>query len=62
MNLYPALRARMGNWDYYICKMKMRELASEVKFASEVYDDRTLDEAIQRNSMKGASRKKSSHS
>ena len=48
MNLYPALRARMGNWDYYICKMKMRELASEVRFASEVYDDRTLDEAIQR--------------
>ena len=28
--------------------MKMRELATEVKFASEVYDDRTLDEAIQR--------------
>ena len=48
MNLYPALRARMGIWDYYICKMKMRELAAEVKFASEVYDDRTLDEAIQR--------------
>ena len=48
MNLYPALRARMGTWDYYICKMKMRELASEVKFAAEVYDDRTLDEAIQR--------------
>ena len=48
MNLYPALRAQMGTWNYYICKMKMRELATEVKFASEVYDDRTLDEAIQR--------------
>ena len=48
MNLYPAIKAHMGSWEYYICKMKMRELATEVKFASEVYDDRTLDEAIQR--------------
>lgn len=48
MNLYPALEARMGTWKYYIAKMKMRELASDVKFASEVYEDRTLDEAIQR--------------
>jgi len=48
MNLYPALEARMGNWRYYIVKMKMRELASDVRFASEVYEDRTLDEAIQR--------------
>lgn len=48
MNLYPALEARMGSWKYYICKMKMRELAGEVRFASEVYEDRTLDDAIQR--------------
>jgi len=48
MNLYPALEARMGNWKYYIVKMKMRELAADVRFASEVYDDRTLDQAIQR--------------
>ena len=45
MNLYPALEARMGNWKYYIVKMKMRELASDVRFASEVYEDRTLDQA-----------------
>ena len=48
MNLYPALSARMGSWKYYIAKMKMRELAGNVKFASEVYEDRTLDDAIQR--------------
>ena len=48
MNLYPALKARMGNWTYYILKMKMRELAGEVRFASDVYADRTLEEAIQR--------------
>lgn len=48
MNIYPAIRARMGSWSYYIVKMKMKEIASEVRFASEVYTDRTLDEAIQR--------------
>jgi len=48
MNLYPALRARMGDWVYYIVKMKMRELAQEVAFASEVHTDATLDDAIQR--------------
>lgn len=29
-------------------KMTMRELAESVKFAADIYDDRTLDEAIQR--------------
>lgn len=48
MNLYPALRAHMGDWVYYIVKMKMRELAQEVAFASEVHTDATLDDAIQR--------------
>lgn len=48
MNLYPALRSTMGSWDYYTVKMSMRELAESVKFASEIYEDRTLDEAIQR--------------
>lgn len=48
MNIYPALRLRMGSWTYYVVKMSMRELSDTVKFASEVYDDRTLDEAIQR--------------
>lgn len=48
MNLYPALRSTMGSWNYYIVKMSMRELAESVKFASEIYKDKTLDEAIQR--------------
>jgi len=38
----------MGDWTYYVVKMTMRELADNVKFASQVYEDRTLDEAIQR--------------
>lgn len=48
MNIYPALRATQGSWVYYIVKMSARELSGSVRFAYEVYDDRTLDEAIQR--------------
>ena len=48
MNIYPAMRGRMGRWDYFVVKMSMRELAQNVKFASDVYEDHTLDEAIQR--------------
>jgi len=48
MNIYPAIRGRMGRWNYYVVKMSMRELADNVKFAADVNDDRTLDEAIQR--------------
>ena len=48
MNIYPALRSRMGTWDYYTVKMTTRELSQNVMYASEVHDDRTLDRAIQR--------------
>ncbi len=48
MNMYPALRSRMGTWDYYTVKMSASELSQNVKYASEVHDDRTLDRAIQR--------------
>jgi len=58
MNLYPALRAQMGSWPYYIVKMKMRELATEVTFARDYYkEDRTLDEATQRVLKEGRVRK-----
>ena len=45
---YPALKMRMGTWDYYVVRMRMADVASEIKFASEVNDDKTLDSAIQR--------------
>ena len=48
MQFYPALKAHMGDWKYYIVKMRMREVAAEVKFGSEVHNDFTLDQAIQR--------------
>ena len=49
MNLYPALKARMGRWEYYVVKMQMKDLVTEVGFASEMYNDKTLDNAIQRS-------------
>lgn len=49
MQLYPAIKAKMGDWTYYIVKMRMGEVAAEVKFGSEVHEDYTLDEAIQRS-------------
>ena len=48
MNMYPALRFGMGSFKYYVVKMSARELSENVKYASEFYEDRTLDEAIQR--------------
>ena len=48
MRLYPAIKARMGDWDYYVVRMTMREVASEVRLASDLWEDRTLSEAIQR--------------
>ena len=48
MKLYPALKCHMGQWNYFSVKMRMEDLASEVKFASEIHNDKTLDDAIQR--------------
>lgn len=48
MNIYPAIKGTMGRWQYFTVKMSMRELADNVKFAADIYDDRTLDDAIQR--------------
>ena len=49
MNLYPALKANMGNWTYYVVKMTMKDIVKEVGFASEIYSNKTLDDAIQRS-------------
>ena len=48
MNIYPALCSHMGTWNYYVVKMSARELSQNVMYASEVHEDKTLDEAIQR--------------
>ncbi len=48
MNLYPALRSQMGEWNYYVVKMNARELADNVQLASTVYDENIFDKSIQR--------------
>ena len=48
MQVYPAMKARMGDWDYYIVRMTMREIAREVRLASDLWEDNTLSDAIQR--------------
>ena len=47
-SMYPAITASIGRWNYYIVKLKMSDLAKEVSLSSDVHQDRTLDEAIQR--------------
>ncbi len=48
MNIHPGIKGHMGSWDYFVVKMSMRELAESVKFAHDVYQNRTLDDALQR--------------
>ena len=48
MRIYPALKSRMGDWSYYIVRMRMQELKNEISFSSDIYEDFTLGEAIQR--------------
>ena len=48
MRIYPAIRAQMGSWKYYIVRMKMREIANEVKLAHDIHKDKTLSDAVQR--------------
>ena len=46
--MYPAIKARMGDWSYYIVRMTMREIANEVNLATDEWEDPTLGDAIQR--------------
>ena len=46
--MYPAIKAGIGRWTYYMVKMSFNDVAKEVQLASDVHQDRTLDEAIQR--------------
>jgi len=38
----------MGDWTYYIVRMKMNEIAHEIQFAHDIHEDRTLNTALQR--------------
>ena len=47
--LLPALRAKMGDWTYYITSMTLQELAQRVTTASAFHKSKRLEELIQRS-------------
>lgn len=46
---FPAIEARIGDWQYYVTTMRMCELAEKISYAHELYRPSTLDEIIQRD-------------
>lgn len=44
----PCLRGRMGDWAYYSCIMKIKDVAARVNFAEEIHKSKKLSELIQR--------------
>lgn len=44
----PALRARMGDWTYYVTVMKLGKVAKECSLAEEIHSHKDLDDVIQR--------------
>ncbi|MEM6184460.1 DNA sulfur modification protein DndB [Shewanella vaxholmensis] len=46
--LIPALKAKVGDWVYYICVMKYAQVAKEVNFAYELGGNEDLNSMIQR--------------
>jgi len=45
----PSLRAKMGDWIYYIASMTLADLASRVTIASALHQSAKLEELIQRS-------------
>jgi DNA sulfur modification protein DndB len=44
----PALKARMGDWQYYVTVMKLGKIARECRLADEIHANKDLDDLIQR--------------
>lgn len=44
----PALKARMGDWQYYVTVMKLGKIAKECQLAEEIHANKDLDDVIQR--------------
>lgn len=44
----PALRAKMGDWIYYISFMSMKEIATRIDFAEDIHESSSLNDLIQR--------------
>ncbi len=46
--ILPALRARMGQWWYYVSAMKMSDIAERISIASEIHQSELLQDLLQR--------------
>jgi DNA sulfur modification protein DndB len=46
--ILPALRGLMGDWVYYSCLMKIKELSERVEYANQIHNSKRLSEMIQR--------------
>lgn len=44
----PALKARMGDWQYYVTVMKLGKIARECQLAEAIHANQDLDDLIQR--------------
>ncbi len=44
----PALRGKMGDWEYYTTVMKLGKIARECRLAEEIHTNKDLDDLIQR--------------
>ena len=43
-----SLRGHFGDWTYYPCLMKLKDIAEKVRFADQIYESKTLSEMVQR--------------
>ena len=46
---FPTIRAKMGDWDYYVTTLPFYEVAQRVKFATDLITPANMSEWIQRN-------------
>ena len=46
--IIPALRARMGDWIYYVTFLRMDQIADQINLAGEIHPSTVLKEMIQR--------------
>lgn len=53
--MLPALRARMGDWIYYISYLRMNDIAVRISIASEIHESKTLNDLLQRRVSERAS-------
>ncbi len=46
--IVPAFRAKVGDWEYYICIMKYAEVARNISFSYELRSSKELNDVVQR--------------